>query len=135
MKALGKLTWLEYLGLTGLTKKDNAIDSITMKKLSPSLEYLYLGACQNNGTLCYLPTEKASLELPYLHNIKLDGRIGTVPEWIFRSISVSMTKLFRTNMKQDDIKLMERMHRIVLMPVRRWAFMQEALKGSNGWTL
>jgi hypothetical protein len=60
-------------GIDRVTTKDNAIDSITIKKLSPSLEYLYLGACQNNGTLCYLPTEKASLELPYLHNIKLDG--------------------------------------------------------------
>ena len=48
---------------------------------------------------------------------------------------VSMIKLFRTNLKQDDLKLLERMHRIVLMPVRRWSFMQEALKGSNGWTL
>jgi disease resistance protein RPM1 len=110
MKALGKLTWLKYLGLTGLTKKNSAKVSITLKKLAPSLKYLYLGACQNNGTLCYLPTEKASLEFPCLRTIKLEGRIGTVPEWIFHSITVSVIKLFRTNLKQDDIKLMERMH-------------------------
>lgn len=109
MKALGKLTWLKSLGLTGLTKKNSAKVSITLKKLAPSLRYLYLGACRNNGTLCYLPTEKASLEFPCLRKIKLDGRIGTVPEWIFRSITVSVIKLFRTNLKQNDIKLMERM--------------------------
>jgi len=72
MKALGKLTWLKYLGLTGLTKKLSAKVSITLKKLAPSLKCLYLGACQNNGTLCYLPMEKASLEFPCLRTIKLD---------------------------------------------------------------
>ena len=102
-KALWKLTRLKHLGLTGLTKRNSQEVSEILTKLSPSLMYLYLGARRrNNGTLEYLPTKMASLQFPRLETIKLDGHIGKMPEWISHSLTLSVVKLYRTNLQQDD---------------------------------
>ena len=51
---------------------------------------------------------------------------GTVPEWIFRSITVSVVKLSRTNLKQNDITLMERMHSL-----KNLALLDSSYAGEN----
>ncbi|RLM60436.1 hypothetical protein C2845_PM14G06020 [Panicum miliaceum] len=104
VKDLGKLTRLKYLGLTGLTKKNSEEVSDALRKLSPSLIYLYLAACRKNGTLCCLPTDKGSLEFPRLETIKLDGHIGTMPEWISHSLTLSVVKLHRTRLQQNNMR-------------------------------
>uniref|UniRef100_A0A0A9AW87 NB-ARC domain-containing protein n=1 Tax=Arundo donax TaxID=35708 RepID=A0A0A9AW87_ARUDO len=127
IKDLGKLTQLKYLGLTGLTKKYSEEVSGTLQKLSPSLIYLYLGACRKNGTLCCVPTDKASVQFPHLRTIKLDGHIGTMPEWISQSLTLSVVKLYRTNMQQNHIKLMERMQSLITLALLEGSYVSEKL--------
>ncbi|KAG2577670.1 hypothetical protein PVAP13_6NG195800 [Panicum virgatum] len=115
-KALWKLTRLKHLGLTGLTQRNSEEVSEILTKLSPSLMYLYLGARRrNNGTLEYLPTKMASLQFPRLETIKLDGHIGKMPEWISHSLTLSVVKLYRTNLQQDDVDGLDRIRSLTTL--------------------
>ncbi|RCV29480.1 hypothetical protein SETIT_6G017100v2, partial [Setaria italica] len=115
IKDLGKLTRLKYLGLTGLTKKNSEEVSNTLQKLSPSLIYLYLAAYRKNGTLCCLPTDKGSMEFPHLRTIELDGHIGTMPEWISHSFTLSVVKLHRTSLHQNNIRTLEGLRSLITL--------------------
>ncbi|CAL5007355.1 unnamed protein product [Urochloa decumbens] len=116
LKALWKLTRLKHLGLTGLTKRNSEEVTDTLQKLSPSLISLYLGAHRrSNGTLSYLPAKMSSLQFPRLETIKLDGHIRTMPEWIYHSLTLSVVKLYRTNLQQNDIDGLDRIHSLTTL--------------------
>lgn len=126
-KALWKLTRLKHLGLTGLTKRNSQEVSEILTKLSPSLMYLYLGAHRRNGTLEYLPTKIASLQLPRLETIKLDGHIGKMPEWISHSLTLSVVKLYRTNLQQDDVDGLDRIRSLTALSLLDSAYIGQQL--------
>ncbi|PUZ50694.1 hypothetical protein GQ55_6G078800 [Panicum hallii var. hallii] len=132
VKDLGKLTRLKYLGLTGLTKKNSEEVSDALRKLSPSLIYLYLAACRKNGTLCCLPMDKGSLEFPRLETIKLDGHIGTMPEWISHSLTLSVVKLHRTRLQQNNMRTLEGIHSLITLALLDSSYVDEELVFYSG---
>ncbi|CAL5011316.1 unnamed protein product [Urochloa decumbens] len=132
IKHLGKLIRLKYLGLTGLTRENSKEVSNTLQKLSPSLIYLYLGACQKNGTLCWLPTHMGSLQFPRLQTIKLYGHIGTMPEWISNSLTLSVVKLHRTSLQQKNIRTLEGIHSLITLALLDSSYIGDELVFYSG---
>uniref|UniRef100_A0A0D9X5N0 Uncharacterized protein n=1 Tax=Leersia perrieri TaxID=77586 RepID=A0A0D9X5N0_9ORYZ len=131
IEALGKLARLKHLGLTGITIKNSKTVSKTLKKISHSLLYLYLGACRNDGTLACLhlseKKEKGLLAFPRLQSIKLDGHIGKMPYWIPNSLTLKLIKFFRTNLQEIHIRSLERLPCLVTLALLDNSYISDTL--------
>lgn len=131
IEALGKLARLEHLGLAGITIGNSKQVSKTLKRISSSLTYLYLGACQSDGTLACLPISekkrKKPLEFPRLQTIKLDGHIGKMPYWISNSWTLAVIKLYRTNLQQNHIMSLEKLPCLVTLALLDNSYISETL--------
>ncbi|XP_040382669.1 disease resistance protein RPP13-like [Oryza brachyantha] len=131
IKALGKLPRLKHLGLTGITVRNSKEISKTLKNISSSLIYLYLGACRNDGTLACLPIsekkKKRPLQFPCLQSIKLDGHIGKMPYWISNSLTLEVVKLCRTNLQQSDIMSLEKLPCLVMLALLDNSYVSDTL--------
>ncbi|KAL6843217.1 hypothetical protein ACP4OV_026930 [Aristida adscensionis] len=89
-------------------------------------------ACPKNGVLSYLPQLEKDLKFPRLETIKLDGHIGKMPEWISKSSTLSVVKLYRTNLQQDDIERLDRIKSLTTLALLDSSYVGENLSFYTG---
>lgn len=126
---LGKLTNLRRLGV------DLEADGGAWMELCSSISRLvHLERLEvRSESLEFLKdTSKDKSPPKHLTSLRLCGRLGNLPSWMSSLNDLSKVKLLRTQLKQEEIRVLGKLGNLTLLGLWEDSFMEESLCFSNG---